>query len=133
MSDASNRELDLGSVRVSFPSWRICKSSSNRPALPKRPIALDGPPTLPPAASGAIGLRGDLVRFREDRSADLDRARRAVAAWRKRHPDGSADQLVAELSGQFHPDYGVILRAVLFAVDRHRAREITGVTAGTAR
>jgi hypothetical protein len=43
------------------------------------------------------------------------------------------NQLVADLGGQFHPDYGVVLRAVLFAVDRHQAREITTITAGTIR
>jgi hypothetical protein len=56
-----------------------------------------------------------------------------VTAWRERHPQASAAQLVADLGGQFHPDYGVVLRAVLFAVDRHQAREITGVTAGAVR
>jgi len=73
------------------------------------------------------------VRFREDRPADLDRARCAVAGWRERYPQGSTDQLIADLGGQFHPDYTVVLRAVLFVVDRHRAREITGVTAGVVR
>jgi len=73
------------------------------------------------------------VRFREDRPADLVRVRSAVAAWRQRHPQGSANQLLADLGGQFHPDYGVVLRAVLFAVDRHQAREITGVTAEAVR
>jgi hypothetical protein len=79
------------------------------------------------------GLRRDLVRFQEDRPADLDRARCAVVTWRKRHPPGSMNQLVADLGGQFSPDYGVVLRAVLFAVDRHQAREITRITAGTIR
>ena len=73
------------------------------------------------------------MRFRENRPADLARARSAVTAWRERHPQASAAQLVADLGGQFHPDYGVVLRAVLFAVDRHQAREITGVTAGAVR
>ena len=63
----------------------------------------------------------------------LDPARCAVAAWRERYPQGSADQLLADLGGQFHPDYGAVLRAVLFAVDRHKAREIAGVTAGTVQ
>jgi len=43
------------------------------------------------------------------------------------------DQLVTDLGGQFHPDYGVVLRAVLFAVDRHQAREVTRVTVGAFR
>ena len=71
------------------------------------------------------------MRFREQRPDDLARARSAVAAWRQRRPQGSADQLLTDLGGQFHPDYGVVLRAVLFALDRHQAREITGITAGT--
>jgi len=56
-----------------------------------------------------------------------------VTAWRERHAQASAAQLVADLGGQCHPDYGVVLRAALFAVDRHQAREITGVTAGAVR
>jgi hypothetical protein len=43
------------------------------------------------------------------------------------------DQLVADLGGQFHPDYDVVLRAAPFAVDRRQAQEITGITAGTLR
>ena len=66
------------------------------------------------------------MRFREDRPADLDRARAAVAAWRDQHPAGIGEDLIAAIGWQFHQDYGVVLRAVLFAVDRHRAREITG-------
>jgi hypothetical protein len=40
------------------------------------------------------------------------------------------DELVAAVGRQFHPDYVVVLRAVLFAVDRHRAREVTGIATG---
>jgi hypothetical protein len=55
-----------------------------------------------------------------------------VAAWREQNPAGRAGQLTAALSGQFHPDYGPVLRAVLFAVDRRLAREVTEVTTGNA-
>ncbi len=72
------------------------------------------------------------MRFREDNPADLERARAAVAAWRDQNPAGTGDQLVAALGPGFHPDYGPVLRAVLFAADRHRAREVTGVTTGNA-
>ena len=72
------------------------------------------------------------MRFREDKPEDLDRARAAVAAWRDQNPVGTAGHLVADLGGQFHPDYGPVLRALLFAADRHRARAITG-TAGAGR
>ncbi len=72
------------------------------------------------------------MRFREDKPEDLDRARAAVAAWREQNPAGTAGQLVAALGGQFHRDYGPVLRAVLFAVDRGRARRITGVITGQA-
>jgi hypothetical protein len=70
------------------------------------------------------------VRFREDKREDLDRARAAVAAWREQNPAGTAEQLVAALGGQFHRDYGPVLRAVLFAADRHQARTVTGTIAG---
>jgi len=66
------------------------------------------------------------VRFREDHPADLIRARIAVAAWRDQNPAGTSDELVVAVGHQFHRDYDVVLRAVLFAVDRHRAREVTG-------
>ena len=67
------------------------------------------------------------MRFREDSPADLARARAAVAAWRKQNPTGTGEEL-AIVGHQCDPDYGVVLRAVLFAVDRRRARQITGVT-----
>jgi hypothetical protein len=69
------------------------------------------------------------VRYREDNPADLDRARAAVAAWRDRNPAATEQDLIAAVGGQFHRDYGVVLRAVLFAVDRHRARQVTGIPA----
>ena len=69
------------------------------------------------------------MRFRDDTPADLARARAAVTAWRDQNPAGTGDELIAAVGCQFHRDYGVVLRAVLFAVDRHRAREVTGVTA----
>jgi hypothetical protein len=68
------------------------------------------------------------VRFRDDKPGDLDRARAAVADWRRQNPAGTDEELVTALGHQFHPDYGVVLRAALFAVDRRRAREVTGLT-----
>jgi hypothetical protein len=70
------------------------------------------------------------VRFRDDCPADLVRARAIVTAWRDQNPLGTSDELVSAVGRQFHPDYGVVLRAVLFAVDRHRAREVTGIATG---
>ena len=67
------------------------------------------------------------MRYREDTPGELARARAAVAAWRKRNPAGTGDELLAAIGHQFHRDYGVMLRAVLFAVDRHRARQVTGI------
>ncbi len=67
------------------------------------------------------------MRFREDNPQELARARAAVAAWRDQNPAGTAGQLVAALGGQFHRDYAPVLCAVLFAADRHRARNITGI------
>ncbi len=73
------------------------------------------------------------MRYREDKPADLARARDAVAAWRDQNPAGTAEELVAAVGRQFHQDYAVVLRAVLFAVDRHRARQVTGLAMETAR
>ena len=70
------------------------------------------------------------MRFREDDPVGLARARTAVTAWRDQHPAGTSDELVAAVGRQFHQDYGVVLRAVLFAVDRHWAHEVTGITTG---
>jgi hypothetical protein len=71
------------------------------------------------------------VRFREDRPGELERARAEVAVWRDQHPAGTGEELVVAIGGRFHRDYGPVLRAVLFAVDRHHARKVTGA-AGTA-
>ncbi len=60
------------------------------------------------------------MRSRED-PEELARARAAVAAWRDQNPAGTAGQLVAALGGGFHPDYGPVLRGMLFAIDRDRA------------
>ena len=63
------------------------------------------------------------MRYSEDTAGELARARAAVAAWRDRNPAGTGEDLVAAIGHQFHRDYG----AVLFAVDRHRARQVTGI------
>jgi hypothetical protein len=67
------------------------------------------------------------VRYREDAPGELVRARAAVAAWRDRNPAGTGEDLIAAIGHQFHRHYGVVLRAVPFAVDRHRARQATGI------
>jgi hypothetical protein len=55
------------------------------------------------------------------REEDLARGRTAVAAWREQNPDGTDEQLVAALGGQFRPGFGPVLRGMLFAVDQARA------------
>jgi len=70
------------------------------------------------------------VRFREDNPEDLARARAEVAAWREQNPAGTAEALLIAVGHRYHPDYGVVLRGVLFAVDRHRAYEITSPDQG---
>jgi len=47
------------------------------------------------------------------------------------NPAGTGEALVAALGHRFHPDYGPVLRAVLFAVDRHYARQVTGAAGAT--
>jgi hypothetical protein len=73
------------------------------------------------------------MRFRDEKPGDLDRARAAVAAWRHSHPAGTDAELIAAVGPAFHPDWSVVLRGVLFAEDRHRARRTTGVVPGNAR
>jgi hypothetical protein len=75
----------------------------------------------------------DAVRYREDTPRELARARAAVAAWRARNPAGTGEDLLAAIGHQFQHDYGVVLRAVLFAVDRHRARQVTDISAEEGR
>jgi hypothetical protein len=52
---------------------------------------------------------------------------------KSREPASTSEELVAAVGRQFHRDYAVVLRAVLFAVDRHRARQVTGLATETAR
>jgi hypothetical protein len=56
-----------------------------------------------------------------------------VREWRERNPLGGAGQLIADIGSQFHPDYGTVLRGVLFAVDSHGAKIITGVSIVASR
>ena len=72
------------------------------------------------------------MRFRDEKPGDLDRARAAVAAWRDGHPAGTSDDLITEVGPAFHPDWAIVLRGVLFAEDRHRARRTTGVVTRAA-
>ena len=71
------------------------------------------------------------MRYRDWKSADLDCARAAVGEWRDANLEGTREQMLAALGPRFHPDYAIVLRGVLFAVDRNRARAVTGqMTAG---
>ena len=65
------------------------------------------------------------MRFREDKPGDLERARTAVAEWRAQNPASTADQLNAALGSHFPSDYGPVLRAVLFTLDRDHAVSTT--------
>ena len=58
------------------------------------------------------------MRFSEDTPADLERGRAAVAEWREQHPAAAEEQLIAALGSGFHPDYGPVLRAMLFRSTR---------------
>ncbi len=71
------------------------------------------------------------MRFRKGSPEELAWAHAAVAGWRSQHPMGTDEEKAAAVGRQFRPDYGVVLRAV-FAVDRHRAREVTAVITGDA-
>ncbi|HEY2270561.1 MAG TPA: hypothetical protein VGI96_48650 [Streptosporangiaceae bacterium] len=68
------------------------------------------------------------MRFRENTEADQDRARSAVKAWRDEHPDGTPEEMLADLGPGFHPDYGPVLRAVLFRAGLDDAKVTAGIT-----
>lgn len=51
------------------------------------------------------------MSHRDDNPKDLDRARAVVAQWHQENPEGTAEQLIAAVGHQFHPDYGPVLRA----------------------
>jgi hypothetical protein len=70
---------------------------------------------------------GSIVRYRDDRPGDRERAREAVKAWRAAHPDGTPDEMLADLAGQFHPDFAPVLRALLFRTDLRDAKVTTGI------
>ena len=64
--------------------------------------------------------------------ATRKRAREVVAAWRDANPAGTEEQLLADVGPQFRMEWAVVLRCTLFAVDRHRARVVTGIITGQA-
>jgi hypothetical protein len=68
------------------------------------------------------------MRYREDKPEYLLRAREAVAAWREKHPQGTYEQLVADLGPDFPDGYASVLRSVLFVIESRGAKILTGVT-----
>jgi hypothetical protein len=51
-----------------------------------------------------------------------------VKNWRAANPDGTPDEMAADLADGFDPDYGPLLRAVLFRTDLRDAKVTTGIT-----
>jgi len=72
------------------------------------------------------------VRFRDERPGDLSKARASVAEWRAGHPEGTPEQLLADVGHQFHTDWAPVLRAMLYVADKHAARVVAGIVTGTA-
>ena len=74
------------------------------------------------------------MRYRENKPEDLKRARTAVAARRGRIRGEQLNSSSRTCAASSTAIYGVVLRAVLFAVDSHAAKATTGVpTAGAVR
>ena len=71
------------------------------------------------------------MRFRDKQPGDLDKLRAAVPSRREDHPEESSDALVAAVGPAFHLDWAVVLRSVVLAADRQRARRITGAIPGS--
>ena len=72
------------------------------------------------------------MRYRDVKPGDLERTRQVVREWRAANPQGTAEQLLADIGGQFHPDWAPVLRSVLITTDRHAARAATGAIADRA-
>jgi len=68
------------------------------------------------------------MTFINGESPILEEGRAAVAEWREQNPVGTGDQLIETLGSDFHPEYGLVLLAALFAVDRDRAGSTPGRT-----
>ena len=45
----------------------------------------------------------------------------------RQHPTVTDEELMTGVGHRFHRDYGPVLRAVLLAVDRHNARQVTEI------
>ena len=71
------------------------------------------------------------MRYREDSTEAQACARQAVAAWREQHPDDTAEEMLAAIGGDFHPDYGPVLRACLFRQQLRDPQVAAGVTIAT--
>jgi hypothetical protein len=67
-------------------------------------------------------------RWRDENPEELDRLHKAVREWREANPDGSPDEMVAALAGQFRADWEPVLRANLFRADLTDAEVTTGIT-----
>jgi hypothetical protein len=73
------------------------------------------------------------VRFREDTGKEQARARDAVKAWREKNPDGTPEEMLADVGPGFHEDYGTVLRAMLFRADLRDAKVTTDITIITGK
>lgn len=67
-------------------------------------------------------------RWRDENPEELCKLRDAVREWRKANPDGSPDEMVEALAGQFRVGYEPVLRASLFRSDLRDAKVTTGIT-----
>jgi hypothetical protein len=70
------------------------------------------------------------MRYREDKAEDRVRARDEVTAWRRQHPDGAVEDMLAAVGPSFHKDYGPVLRVALFRADEQRVGQGAETTAG---
>jgi hypothetical protein len=73
------------------------------------------------------------VSTTKDTPKEQDRARTAVAEWRAANPGGTLDQMIEATGGDFHQDYGPLLRGTwhLLADREARDRQDAGSSAGT--
>jgi hypothetical protein len=61
--------------------------------------------------------------------AEQRRARDEVRAWRAAHPDGTRDEMLADVAADFPTDYRPLLLGTLYMLDQQRAG--TGAAPGS--
>jgi hypothetical protein len=67
-------------------------------------------------------------RWRDEKPEELDRLRDAVREWHAANPEGTVDQMIDALAGQFRDDWEPVFRAAWLRAGLGDAEIAAGVT-----